>query len=309
MMFPKYLIILNRNNMESHPYISSILSKYESILENYTGIPVCEKPENWIKWRTNLLKGTLKAPKDNKEHLALQYAKRHIRACNLIDATAKAYRSGNLSDKKEAKKREILIAWHAPLVVKITGKYSNQLELDELLTTALLAVGKALDSYDANKYQWGWGSRGYISTTIERQIWSTVRKQQSKRHLTDSLDSEDIKYEPYQNAYRPESVNDLISLLDKVLEGPEKLLICKLYGINCKPLNGPQIASVLGISRQRVQQIASGLIERLKASCWKDLGKIDSLKWNKTILQESMYDLHKKLTAVTQIEFDFGLNS
>ena len=292
--------------MESHPYISSILTTHERILEKYTGIPSSEKPDNWMKWRTNLLNGSTKAPKNSTEHQSLIYAKRHIRACNLIDSTARAYRSGNLSEKNEKKKREILIAWHAPLVIKITGKYANQLEMDELLTTALLAVGKALDNFDPEKYQWGWGSRGYISTTIERQIWTAVRKQNRKKYITDSLDCESTSYEPVQEAYRPES---LIDLLNRTLEGYEREIICHLYGINCIPLNGPEIASKLGISRQRVQQIAAGLIERLQSSCWRDLGKIQGLKWNKELLEDSMLDLHKKLTAVTQIEFDFSYNS
>ena len=286
--------------MDSNKYITSILRRHEEILTAYTGIPVEEKPSGWEPIRKRLMKGDIQAPRNADEHKRLQYARSHLRATQLINATARAYRSGKLSERNEIRKREILIAWHGPIVVKVARKYSHQLEIEELMTAALMGVTSALDLFDAEKYDWGFGSRGYILTTIERRIWKEIREFQKRNSPTVSIDAEESpEIDSGEDPSRPEDISSLLA----TLEEDEKLLISKIYGIGVCPINYKDIAKNMGISRQRVHQIAAGILKTLRDRLWKDEG-VQGMKWNAKALASVISELKKIQYTQDHFKFD-----
>lgn len=181
------------------------------------------------------------------------------------------YKSGNESAKNE------LITRNLRLVAHIIKKFNPQSrEADDLISIGTVGLIKAIESFDYNK-----GNRlaTYAARCIENEILMYVRsnkKVKSEVYLQDPIgvDREgneiclmdvlgtesDAVLDEVENKI---SIKKLYSVIEKVLEGKEKLIIKLRYGLSCEPQTQREIAKTLGISRSYVSRIEKKALKKL----------------------------------------------
>lgn len=181
------------------------------------------------------------------------------------------YRSGDESVKNE------LITRNLRLVAHVIKKFSPQgKDADDLISIGTVGLIKAIESFDYNK-----GNRlaTYAAKCIENEILMYVRsskKAKSEVYLQDpiGIDKEgneiclidvlgtdsDAVLEEVENKI---SIKRLCVLIEKILEGKEKLIIKLRYGLEGEPKTQREIAKFLGISRSYVSRIEKKALKKL----------------------------------------------
>lgn len=179
------------------------------------------------------------------------------------------YKSGDESAKNE------LITRNLRLVAHIIKKFGPQgKETDDLISIGTIGLIKAIESFDYNK-----GNRlaTYAAKCIENEILMYVRankKVKSEVYLQDPIgvDKEgneiclmdvlgtdsDAVLDQVENKV---AIKKLYSLIEKILEGKEKLIIQLRYGLTGEPQTQREIAALLGISRSYVSRIEKRLLK------------------------------------------------
>lgn len=181
------------------------------------------------------------------------------------------YKQGNDSAKNE------LITRNLRLVAHIIKKFNPQSkDTDDLISIGTVGLIKAIESFDYNK-----GNRlaTYAARCIENEILMYVRsnkKIKSEVYLQDPIgvdregneiclmdvlgtESDSVLDEVESKI----SVKKLYNVIDKVLEGKEKVIIKLRYGLNCEPKTQREIAKFLGISRSYVSRIEKKALKKL----------------------------------------------
>ncbi|SKA81773.1 RNA polymerase, sigma 27/28 subunit, RpsK/SigK [Caloramator quimbayensis] len=181
------------------------------------------------------------------------------------------YKSGDESAKNE------LITRNLRLVAHIIKKFSPQgRDADDLISIGTVGLIKAIESFDYNK-----GNRlaTYAAKCIENEILMYVRankKIKSEVYLQDPIgvDKEgneiclmdvlgtdsDAVLDEVENKV---SIKKLYNLIEKILEGKEKLIIQLRYGLTGEPQTQREIAALLGISRSYVSRIEKKALKKL----------------------------------------------
>jgi RNA polymerase sporulation-specific sigma factor len=181
------------------------------------------------------------------------------------------YKYGDDTAKNE------LITRNLRLVAHIIKKFNPQSkDADDLISIGTVGLIKAIESFDYNK-----GNRlaTYAARCIENEILMYVRsnkKTKSEVYLQDPIgvDREgneiclmdvlgtesDSVLDEVENKI---SIKKLHSVIEKVLEGKEKLIIELRYGLTGDPKTQREIAKSLGISRSYVSRIEKKALKRL----------------------------------------------
>jgi len=182
-----------------------------------------------------------------------------------------AYKNGDQNAKNE------LITRNLRLVAHIIKKFNpSPKDADDLISIGTVGLIKAIETFDKSK-----GNRfaTYAARCIENEILMYVRsskKSKSEVYLQDPIgvdkegneiclidvlgtDSEKIVDEVDNKI----STRKLKSLLNKVLDEKEKIIIELRYGISGEPLTQREIAKILGISRSYVSRIEKKALKKL----------------------------------------------
>lgn len=181
------------------------------------------------------------------------------------------YKTGDESAKNE------LITRNLRLVAHIIKKFSPTIkDTDDLISIGTVGLIKAIESFDYNK-----GNRlaTYAAKCIENEILMFVRSSKKAKQeiylqepigvdregneicLIDVLGTEsDAVLDEVENKI---SIKKLHGLIDKVLEGKEKLIIKLRYGLTGEPQTQREIAQILGISRSYVSRIEKKALRKL----------------------------------------------
>lgn len=181
------------------------------------------------------------------------------------------YKLGDETAKNE------LITRNLRLVAHIIKKFNPQSkDADDLISIGTVGLIKAIESFDYNK-----GNRlaTYAARCIENEILMYVRsnkKTKSEVYLQDPIgvDREgneiclmdvlgtesDSVLDEVENKI---SIKKLYVLIEKMLEGKEKLIIQLRYGLTGEPKTQREIAKLLGISRSYVSRIEKKALKKL----------------------------------------------
>lgn len=181
------------------------------------------------------------------------------------------YKLGDETAKNE------LVTRNLRLVAHIIKKFNPQSrDADDLISIGTVGLIKAIESFDYNK-----GNRlaTYAARCIENEILMYVRsskKTKSEVYLQDPIgvDREgneiclmdvlgtesDSVLDEVENKI---SIKKLYGLIEKVLEGKEKLIIQLRYGLTGEPQTQREIAKYLGISRSYVSRIEKKALKKL----------------------------------------------
>lgn len=181
------------------------------------------------------------------------------------------YKLGSDTAKNE------LVTRNLRLVAHIIKKFNPQSrDADDLISIGTVGLIKAIESFDYNK-----GNRlaTYAARCIENEILMYVRsnkKMKSEVYLQDPIgvdregneiclmdvlgtESDSVLDEVESKI----SIKKLYGVIDKVLEGKEKIIIKLRYGLSCEPQTQREIAQSLGISRSYVSRIEKKALKKL----------------------------------------------
>jgi RNA polymerase sporulation-specific sigma factor len=183
----------------------------------------------------------------------------------------RAYRSGNESAKNE------LITRNLRLVAHIIKKFNPQTrDADDLISIGTVGLIIAIESFD---YRKGNGLATYAARCIENEILMYARsnkKTKSEVYLQDPIgvdkegneiclmdvlgtESDAVLDEVENKVY----IKKLYHLIEKALEGKERLIIQLRYGLTGEPQTQREIAKFLGISRSYVSRIEKKALKKL----------------------------------------------
>lgn len=181
------------------------------------------------------------------------------------------YKTGNMDAKNE------LITRNLRLVAHIIKKFNPATkDADDLISIGTVGLIKAIESFDYKK-----GNRlaTFAAKCIENEILMYVRsckktkseiflqdpigidKEGNEICLMDVLGTEsDSVLDEVDNRI---SVKKLYLMIEKVLQGKEKIIIKLRYGLNGEPQTQREIAKSLGISRSYVSRIEKKALKKL----------------------------------------------
>jgi RNA polymerase sporulation-specific sigma factor len=182
-----------------------------------------------------------------------------------------SYKLGDDSAKNE------LITRNLRLVAHIIKKFNpSSKDTDDLISIGTVGLIKAIESFDYNK-----GNRlaTYAARCIENEILMyarTSKKVKSEVYLQDPIGVDKEGNEiclidvlgTESDAVLDEveskiSIKKLYSLIEKILEEKEKLIIQLRYGLVGEPKTQREIAKQLGISRSYVSRIEKKALKKL----------------------------------------------
>ncbi len=176
---------------------------------------------------------------------------------------------------KEAK--NILIEHNLRLVAHIAKKYSDENNLEDLISIGTIGLIKGINTFDAEKNA---RLSSYIARCIENEILMVLRSSKKIQKevsinesigtdregnnmtfsdilTTDTSDISDIIFNKLES-------KKLYCAMKKVLNKNEINIICWRYGLNnTKRKTQKEIADILGISRSYVSRIEKRCIEKL----------------------------------------------
>ena len=181
------------------------------------------------------------------------------------------YKTGTVAAKNE------LITRNLRLVAHIIKKFNPQSkEMDDLISIGTVGLIKAIESFDYNK-----GNRlaTYAARCIENEILMFVRtnkkikaevylqdpigvdREGNEITLLDVLGTEsDAVLDEVESKI---SIKKLYGIIEKALDGKEKVIIKQRYGLSCEPQTQREIANTLGISRSYVSRIEKKALKKL----------------------------------------------
>jgi RNA polymerase sporulation-specific sigma factor len=181
------------------------------------------------------------------------------------------YKIGEVAAKNE------LITRNLRLVAHIIKKFNPQSkEMDDLISIGTVGLIKAIESFDYNK-----GNRlaTYAARCIENEILMFVRtnkkikaevylqdpigvdREGNEITLLDVLGTEsDAVLDEVESKI---SIKKLYGIIEKALDGKEKVIIKLRYGLSCEPQTQREIANTLGISRSYVSRIEKKALKKL----------------------------------------------
>ncbi len=221
----------------------------------------------WIQTVLTLagyVSGSVSFPKP----LTPEEEKKYIKACAGGDQNAK----------------NILIEHNLRLVAHIAKKYSEENNLEDLISIGTIGLIKGINTFNPEK-----NSRlsSYIARCIENEILMTLRRSSKKiqteisidecigtdregNNMTfsdiltsDSPDISEIIFEKLQS-------KKLYAAMKKVLTPTEQNIVCWRYGLHgTKRKTQKEIADILGISRSYVSRIEKRCLEKLACELYE----------------------------------------
>jgi RNA polymerase sporulation-specific sigma factor len=173
--------------------------------------------------------------------------------------------------------KNILIEHNLRLVAHIAKKYSDEKNLEDLISTGTIGLIKGINTFNPKKNP---RLSSYISRCIENEILMIMRaskKRQSEVSIDESIGTDkegntmtfsDIL--PSEGADVSEIISGkieaqkLYDAMKKVLGKNEINILCWRYGLcNQKKKTQKEIADIMGISRSYVSRIEKKCLEKL----------------------------------------------
>lgn len=183
----------------------------------------------------------------------------------------KAYMDG------DANAKNILIEHNLRLVAHIAKKYSDENNLEDLISIGTIGLIKGINTFNAEKNP---RLSSYIARCIENEVLMTLRsnkKLQKEISIDESIGTDregnNMTFSDILTADGAD-ISDIIfgkleskklyAAMKRVLTQNEQNIICWRYGLNnTKKKTQKEIADILGISRSYVSRIEKRCLERL----------------------------------------------
>ena len=187
--------------------------------------------------------------------------------------------------KGDQKSREKLISHNLRLVAHVVKKYTNSLEVDDLLSVGTIGLIKAIDTFNYDKNV---QLSTYAARCINNEILMLIRANKKHKNvvsinsltssneedndleLKDVLASdEDELFIQVDNNLTMQKIKKIIELkLDK----REREIIILRYGLNNKKaLTQKEVADKLGISRSYISRIENKALSVIKQNFEQDI--------------------------------------
>ncbi len=174
--------------------------------------------------------------------------------------------------------KEILIRHNLRLVAHIVKKYTNQGEVDDLISIGSIGLIKGINSYE---YGRGTVLATYIARCVENEILMHLRATKKLRnnismHESIGRDKDGNELEIVDLLYTEEDVvfrvvDDtlqrewILKIMKKVLNSREYEIMCMRYGLNGEfQKTQRETAELMKISRSYISRIEKKAIEKLK---------------------------------------------
>lgn len=185
----------------------------------------------------------------------------------------KLYTEGDMAAKN------VLIEHNLRLVAHIAKKYSNENNLDDLISVGIIGLIKGINTFSPEKNP---RLATYIARCIENEILMVLRN--NKKHAGELSLDEPLGIDKDGNNMTlsdilPAAGSDIVdeislkvdmgrlyNAMSKVLSENEINIIVWRYGLkNCKRKTQKEIADILGISRSYVSRIEKKALKKLGA--------------------------------------------
>ncbi len=184
----------------------------------------------------------------------------------------------------EEEARETLIRHNLRLVAHIVKKYTNQGEVDDLISIGSIGLIKGINSYE---YGRGTALATYIARCVENEIlmylrWAKKLKNNVSMYEPIGHDNEGNKLEIVDLLCSDENsvveeVGDkiqkevILKFVQENLQGREYQIICMRYGLDGEyQKTQRETAEILGISRSYISRIEKKALEKLRSKAIKD---------------------------------------
>ncbi|MGN1201527.1 MAG: RNA polymerase sporulation sigma factor SigK [Candidatus Caccovivens sp.] len=184
----------------------------------------------------------------------------------------------------DQKARDVLISHNLRLVAHIVKKYTNSLEVDDLLSVGTIGLIKAVDSFDYSKNV---QLSTYAARCINNEILMLIRANKKHKNvvslssltcnndddkdleLKDVLSSDDD--EVFTQVETSLMMQKIKRIIGEKLDEREQKVIKLRYGIDCdKALTQKEVADVLGISRSYISRIENKTLKVIKSEFEKE---------------------------------------
>lgn len=177
----------------------------------------------------------------------------------------------------DANAKNILIEHNLRLVAHIAKKYSDENNLEDLISIGTIGLIKGINTFNAEKNP---RLSSYIARCIENEVLMTLRsskKLQKEISIDESIGTDregnNMTFSDILTADGAD-ISDIIfgkleskklyAAMKRVLTQNEQNIICWRYGLNnTKKKTQKEIADILGISRSYVSRIEKRCLERL----------------------------------------------
>ncbi len=178
----------------------------------------------------------------------------------------------------DMKARDVLISHNLRLVAHIVKKYTNSLEVDDLLSVGTIGLIKAVDSFDYGKNV---QLSTYAARCINNEILMLIRANKKHKNvvslssltcnndddkdleLKDVLSSDDD--EIFSQVETSLVMQKIKRIIREKLDEREQKVIKLRYGIDCeKALTQKEVADALGISRSYISRIENKTLKIIK---------------------------------------------
>lgn len=177
----------------------------------------------------------------------------------------------------DANAKNILIEHNLRLVAHIAKKYSDENNLEDLISIGTIGLIKGINTFNAEKNP---RLSSYIARCIENEVLMTLRsskKLQKEISIDESIGTDregnNMTFSDILTADGAD-ISDIIfgkleskklyAAMKRVLTKNEQNIICWRYGLNnTKKKTQKEIADILGISRSYVSRIEKRCLERL----------------------------------------------
>ena len=184
----------------------------------------------------------------------------------------------------DKKAREKLISHNLRLVAHVVKKYTNSLEVDDLLSVGTIGLIKAIDTFDYDKKV---QLSTYAARCINNEILMLIRANKKHKNvvslnsLTSSneedndLELEDVLSSDEDELFIQVDNNLTMQKIEKIistkLDEREREIIILRYGLNNKrALTQKEVADKLGISRSYISRIENKALEIIKENFEKE---------------------------------------
>ena len=198
-----------------------------------------------------------------------------------LEEEKREFKKMRAGDKKA---REKLISHNLRLVAHVVKKYTNSLEVDDLLSVGTIGLIKAIDTFDYDKKV---QLSTYAARCINNEILMLIRANKKHKNvvslnsLTSSneedndLELEDVLSSDEDELFIQVDNNLTMQKIEKIistkLDEREREIIILRYGLNNKrALTQKEVADKLGISRSYISRIENKALEIIKENFEKE---------------------------------------
>ena len=211
--------------------------------------------------------------------------------------------------KGDKKAREKLISHNLRLVAHVVKKYTNSLEVDDLLSVGTIGLIKAIDTFDYNKKV---QLSTYAARCINNEILMLIRANKKHKNVVslnsltsnneedNDLELKDViasdEDELFIQVDNNLTMQKIRKIIDIYLDEREKAIITLRYGLNNqKALTQKEVADKLGISRSYISRIENKALAVIKSNFESERMDTERKENNEKIKTENLSKQKKSI--------------